>query len=586
MKNDREQIFVGIVASPGYEIAHCQLLLEEEPIVVKRVLSEKDIESEVEHFSVVLSDLDHQLRKVLETLDSKDVSYRVILSQLAFIEDPIFRQEIIDRTQKEKLNIDYIFVQVLQNQVSRMSRSEGSFYEQLLQEFSQFSLFVINSLNGRTYSLAWDKECILVARDLSPSQTVRFIKEQVVGFAIDSGSQTSHVAILARSLGFPAVVGLKNMSMTVQKDSLLIIDGCEGKVIINPTEETLSLYWNLKRRYENYQNRLSDLKEQKSETLDHRKIHLMANVGFPEEIDTVHKMGASGVGLFRTEFLYMNRVNLPTEKEHYEVYKKMLLNLKPLPFYIRTLDIGGDKFTSSINVPKEISSFLGLRAIRLCLKYRDIFTTQLRAIARASALGSISVIFPMISNVDEMNEIEVLWNQVCEEVQSEGIQVGHIKKGVMIETPSSALIADKLLNYADFFSIGTNDLIQYTLAVERGNESIAHLYQPFHPAVLKLLKMVVVEAHRRKVPVHVCGEMAGDPLGALLLIGLGVFHLSMSPVHLLRIKDIVRRVRWQDLHEISQKLIDEEGALGVKNRLKQILLDEKSNDIIKGENYE
>ena len=555
MKNKehiQEKVYRGIPASPGYIVASCHLFLEEESVIVKRHLSDDEVNQELNHFFGIFEKIKTNIEKEMKIFDKKSPSYKVLQSHLLLVSDAFFLQDIENRVRLEKLNVDYIFVQVLQNYFSRFLGESDTERHEILDEMSLFSAHIVNALNRRESSYFDKNKSILVAHDLSPSQTVQ-IRQNLLGIVTDSGSQTSHVSILARSLSIPAVVGLKNISFDIEDGDVIVIDGCVGQVIVRPSEETIACYKEKKKGYEDYRRRLEQLKEQDCQTRDGAVVELMANIEFPEEVQGVKEINAEGVGLFRTEFLYMNRSEVPSEEEHFDVYKKMVIALEGRPFIIRTLDIGGDKFTSVVDVPQDVGSFLGLRAIRLCLHNQDILLPQLYGIARASQYGPLHLLFPMISNIQEVQEILGIWENVLDDLGLKK-EEHSIRVGFMIETPAAAMIADKLASYADFFSIGTNDLIQYSLAVERGNEYISHLYQPFHPAMLKLLEKIVKAAKDHDVDLHVCGEMAGECLGALLLVALGVRRLSMSPMHLLRIKDLIMKSSLKDLEAMYESL--------------------------------
>jgi phosphotransferase system enzyme I (PtsI) len=394
--------------------------------------------------------------------------------------------------------------------------------------------------------------CILVGHDLSPSTTAQLDKKMVLGFATDIGGKTSHTAIIARSLGIPAVVGLQAASDEFDTGDYALLDGYNGTVIINPTDQTLFEYGQLSRIKASLEEKLREIQKQPTVTLDGKAIHLSANIEDQNDIEAVVAHGAEGVGLFRTEFLFISRDSLPSEEDQYKVYRQVAAALKPQPVIIRTLDLGGDKFASHLQLAQEMNPFLGWRAIRFCLAQPELFRAQLRAILRASAEGNVKLMYPMISGLDELNQANALVEKCKAELRAEKIPFDEkLEIGVMVEIPSAALIADTLAKRVKFFSIGSNDLIQYTLAADRTNEKVSHLYEPTHPAILRLIKMTVDAAHQHGVWVGVCGEIAGDPALAPLLIGLGVDELSAAPPVVPQVKYIVRRLKLSEAQELA-----------------------------------
>ena len=394
--------------------------------------------------------------------------------------------------------------------------------------------------------------CSVVAHDLSPSDTTSLDRQNVTGFATDVGSHTSHTAIVARSMNLPAVVGLRNLSQYVHDGQWAILDGYSGTLIIEPSEQTLFIYGQLEVKRHNVQERLDALHDLPAQTLDGHRMILSGNIELPGDVPVVLAAGAEGIGLFRTEFLYLNRKDFPTEEEQYEKYVAVARAVKPNSLIIRTLDIGGDKFRSEDSTPQEVNPFLGFRAIRFCLANVDVFEAQLRAILRASAEGNVKIMYPMISGVAEVMQANEILQQVMLDLKKARVPFDEqIHVGVMIEIPSAALTAEMIAPEVDFFSIGSNDLIQYTMAVDRVNEKVAGLYEPTHPAILRLIRAVVEAGHNNGIWVGVCGEMAGEPLFAPLLLGMGIDELSAAASSLPRVKEVIRRLKFSEAQELA-----------------------------------
>jgi phosphoenolpyruvate-protein phosphotransferase (PTS system enzyme I) len=395
-------------------------------------------------------------------------------------------------------------------------------------------------------------------------------KRKVLGFAIDVGSKTSHTAIMARSLRIPAVVGLKDASSQLQSGQYVLLDGYNGVIVVNPTQQILYEYGQIERKQATFEERLKELQLKPAVTLDGHRVVLSANIEGPQDADAVKFNGAEGVGLFRTEYLFINRGTPPTEEQQYQAYRQAAAALKPLPVVLRTLDLGGDKFLAHLPVPQELNPFLGWRAIRFCLQERDIFREQLRAILRASAEGNVRMMYPMISGLEELNQANALVEEYKAELRQEEIPFDEqLAIGAMIETPSAVVVAESLAKRVKFFSIGTNDLIQYSLAVDRMNEKIAHLYEPTHPAIVRLIKATVDAAHRHGIRVSVCGEMASDPVLAPLLLGLGVDELSAAPPLVPPIKFIIRQLKLSQAKELAEFALQCESSVDILARCQE-----------------
>jgi len=391
-----------------------------------------------------------------------------------------------------------------------------------------------------------------------------------MGFVTNAGGKTSHTAIMARALEIPSVVGLERVTKEVESGDTIVVDGTIGVVIIRPTDETLRKYYEKKQKYEQLEKELFKYKDLPAETPDGFHIKLLANIELIEELSSVLEHGAEGIGLYRTEFLYLNRKDLPSEEEHFNIYKKVIEKIAPYPATIRTLDLGGDKFLSRIDLAEEMNPVMGLRAIRLCLKEVNIFKTQLRALLRASIFGELKILFPMISGMRETFQIKEILEELKHELKKKKIPFNpNIKIGIMIEIPSAATIADLLAREVDFFSIGTNDLIQYTLAIDRVNEHVSYLYNPLHPSIIRLIKTVVEAAHNNGIEVVMCGEMAGDPLYLPILLGLGIDKLSMNPLCILKIKKILRSMTYHESQEFIKVIDHFKTATEIENFMRQ-----------------
>jgi phosphoenolpyruvate-protein phosphotransferase (PTS system enzyme I) len=553
-----EYIFRGIPASPGVCRGKILVLRKIEFCVSKKTVPSDQLAGETQRLEQALLETRQQIfdiqRKVREGIGTEDAN--IFEAHLLVLEDPALIDEVTRFIHKEKINVEYAFHHVAQRYVATLSSIDDEYLRERAADLRDVTSRILNNLLqcGDSSELRHLQEpCIIVSEDLTPSTTALLDKKLVLGFATDSGSKTSHAAIMARSLQIPAVVGLQDASQRARNGDYAVLDGYNGQVIVNPTDQTLFEYGQLVRKQVDIQDKLRDLQDKPAVTLDGRRITLSANVEQPTDTEAVKSFGAEGVGLFRTEYLFINRQVLPTEEEQYRAYRQIASALKPQPVVIRTVDLGGDKFLSHLNVPQEMNPFLGWRAIRLCLEEREIFRAQLRAILRASVEGNIKLMYPMISCVEELCQANALLDEYKAELRQEGVPFDEsIDVGVMIEIPSAAIAAETLARRVKFFSIGTNDLIQYSLAVDRMNERIAHLYEPTHPAIVRLIKMAVDAAHRHNIWVGVCGEMAGDPMLTPLLLGLGIDELSAAPSLVPQIKFLIRRLKMDEARKLAE----------------------------------
>ena len=573
----------GIPAAPGVAFSKAYVLKPKEEFVIpKKEISEEQVPVEISRLEDALINTRREIleiqKKIAQEMTADDA--QIFEAHLLVIEDRMLIDEVILRIKNERLSVEYIFAESLKKYIQVFSRIEDEYLRERVADINDVGRRILQHLLGKSPRGfdALEGDVIIVAHDLSPSDTAAMYKKNVLAFITDIGGRTSHTAIMAKSLEIPAVVGLEDATKKIKTGDTLIVDGKAGMVIINPDENTLEAY-----RVEQY--KLSDitksflviLKNLPAETKDSRKVQLAANIELPEEIPSVIEHGAEGIGLYRTEYFYMNRKDLPSEEEHYQAYRMVTEKIAPHSVIIRTLDLGGDKFLSSLKVPHDMLPFLGWRAIRFCLARPDIFKTQLRAILRASAAGKLKIMYPMISGFEELEQANAILNEAKEELRKEGKPFDErIQVGAMIEVPSAAVTCDILARGADFFSIGTNDLIQYSLAVDRTNEKIAYLYEPAHPAVLRLIKNIIDAGHKAGRWVGMCGEMAGEPEFVLLLLGLELDEFSVSPYVVPEIKHLIRLVSMQQAKEIAKQAMTlatgTEVVEYVNTRLKEIIV--------------
>ncbi|MCA9401220.1 MAG: phosphoenolpyruvate--protein phosphotransferase, partial [Candidatus Omnitrophica bacterium] len=458
---------------------------------------------------------------------------------------------------------------VMKKQIKIFSKIEDEYLRERVNDVNDVGRRVLKNLvdENKLHDLDnLNEELIVVAHDLSPSDTASMYNKNIIAFATDIGGRTSHTAIMAKSLGVPATVGLKEATLRVRNQDFIIVDGRKGLVIIHPTEETRRSYESARERIQQFKNQYEDIKDLPTETTDGHHVKILANLELPEEIPHIHDMGAEGIGLYRTEYFYMNRIDLPNEEEQFEAYKHVAQAMGSKQVTIRTVDLGGDKFISSLQIPRDMYPFLGWRAIRFCLERPDIFKTQLRAILRASSYGNIRIMFPMISGIDEFRKAVQILDESKKSLWDEQVPFNEqIPVGAMIEVPSAALTVDILAKEANFFSIGTNDLIQYSLAVDRVNEQTAALYDPNHPAIIRMIKKVIDDAHQKGVEVGLCGEMCSEPIHALILLGLGLNDFSMSAQNILQIKKLIRSVSLEDARKVAEGVLQLSTSFDIEN---------------------
>jgi phosphotransferase system enzyme I (PtsI) len=567
-----EKVFRGIAVSAGVCRGKVIVLRRARHAIAKRELPADEINAEVKRFEQSLVRTRQQIteiqRRVSTTMSSSDAD--IFDAHLLMLEDRVLIEEVIKLIREQKANADYAFHTASDRYITVLEAVEDEYLRERAADLRDLTGRVLDNLLEvkDQFDLRHLKEpCILVGHDLSPSMTAQLDKKFVLGFVTDIGGKTSHTAILARSLDIPAVVGAKSISEELDTGDYALLDGYNGTVVVNPTDQTLFEYGQLAKIKATLGEKLREVQHQPAVTLDGKAIHLSANIENQHDVTAVKAHGAEGVGLFRTEFLFINRENLPTEDEQYTVYSEVATALKPHSVIIRTLDIGGDKFASHLQLAQEMNPFLGWRAIRFCLAQPELFRAQLRAILRASANGNVKLMYPMISGLDELLQANAFVEKCKAELRAEKIAFDeNLEIGAMIEIPSAVLVADSLAKRVKFFSIGSNDLIQYTLAADRTNEKVSHLYEPTHPAILRLIKMTVDAAHAHGIWCGVCGEIAGDPILAPLLVGLGVDELSAAPAVIDQVKYMIRRVKLDEARWLADFALTSESPTEILAR--------------------
>jgi phosphotransferase system enzyme I (PtsI) len=558
--------YKGVGVSPGIAIGRAVIVEKRVASVYRVPIRDEEVESEVSRFLESLAKTRDELLDLKAKVSrSMGEEYAQIFEAHAMIVgDASFADKVQQKIESEQVNAEWALAEVQEELQARFNSFEDDYLRERVADVKDVAERVLVNLQGVAHhDLSEIKhDVIIIADDLTPSDTIHFNRRPIVGFATEVGGRTSHTSIIAKSLFMPAVIGVPRLTKIVDNDELIIVDGYEGSVVVNPTPAMVEEYRSRESRHEEAEQRLLENRNLAAVTKDNRKVSLQANIELVEELDDANKFGAEGIGLYRSEFLYISTSpDLPTEEEHFNIYRKLAEAVAPNWCIIRTFDLGGKKLAREIMGSKEDNPVLGLRALRLCMQHRDMFKTQLRALLRASAHGKIKIMFPLVSGVQELRQVKTLVREIRTELDEQGVAYNKdLQIGIMIEVPSAAVIADLLATEADFFAIGTNDLIQYSLAIDRGNENVSYLYEPLHPGILRLVKGVIDAGKRAGIPVEMCGEMASDPIYAIVLLGLGLEIFSMNPSSIPVIKNVIRSVRYKDCKRIADIALQKKTA--------------------------
>jgi len=574
--NSEEKVLRGIGVSPGIVIGKTVPLERQRTTFIHRRVSAEEVTSEIKRFEAAIEKSKGQLEEVKQQILEKGFKQHsyILDVHLKVMEDRMLRDETIKMIKTQLVNTEWALKVTLDKISEAFDAIEDEYLRERKEDINHVVERILRNLIGRELRKVGDLEgdVIIVAHDLSPADTIQLNLQRVIGFVTDMGGKTSHTAIVSRSLEIPAIVGLEDITAYVGGGETIIVDGTEGVVIVDPSRETIKAYQVKQHHYRYLERELLKYSALTAETQDGHHLTLQANIELIEEIPAVIQYGAEGIGLYRTEYLYLNRKTLPDEEEHFQIYKRLTEEIAPYPVTIRTLDLGGDKFASHIELADQVNPAMGLRAIRFCLMEQDIFKAQLRGILRASTYGKVKILLPMISGVEELREVKAILEDAKNELRGSGFAFDpEIPLGVMIEIPSAAITADILAREVDFFSIGTNDLIQYSLAIDRVNKYVSYLYEPLHPAIVRHIKGVVELAHEEGIEAGICGEMAADPLYTLIFLGLGLDELSMHPLAIPRVKKVLRRSTRTEgenlLKEILQFTTAKETEVFIRNEM-------------------
>ncbi|MBT9439681.1 MAG: phosphoenolpyruvate--protein phosphotransferase [Desulfobacterales bacterium] len=570
----REIILTGINVSPGICIGKAYLVdIEGVDVVKKYFISEDDVQDEIKRFKSAVNKAKQQMLTIITNApeELRDHTY-ILETHKTLLKDKMLYGRTIETIKNEKVNAEWALKKVVSDVKSMFKNMSDSYLKERATDIVYVSDRIMRNLLGEETEKISDiaKRVILVANDLSPAEASQINLERIKGFVTDRGGKTSHTSIIARTLEIPAVMGLGNATNIIKNDDLIIIDGTVGTVIIHPTEETLLEYGDRSAKYEELKAAITRDSHLQAETADGFQLKVMGNIELPEEVVSVIDYGGDGIGLYRTEFQYLSSPSLPNEYELFDKYKDVVEVIAPKPVTIRTLDINGDKAFSNNPDYMEANPALGLRAIRYCLKNPDVFRTQLRAILRAAAFGNVRILIPMISSYEEVLETKRILDEVADALDKEGTLFNrNVELGIMIEVPSAVIIADILAGEVDFFSLGTNDLIQYSLAIDRGNRNVAHLYHSLHPAIIRMIKQLADVARNKGIKLFMCGEMASDPINLPILLGLGIDELSMNPQSIPAVKSMIRALKVEDARAFMKDVFKQNTASGVEELIRE-----------------
>jgi phosphoenolpyruvate-protein phosphotransferase (PTS system enzyme I) len=562
----------GIAASSGIAIAKAYQLATPDLSFEKKTIENPS--EEIERLDFALNTSKSELEKIKEHTKNSlgDEHAEIFSAHLLILNDPEMMNPMKDKIKENNVNAETALDEVATMFIEMFQNMDNEYMRERAADIRDVTKRVMAHLLGVTFPdpALIDQEVIVIAEDLTPSDTAQLNRQYVKGFATDIGGRTSHSAIMARSLEIPAVVGTKNVTRTINQNDIVIIDGMDGKVIIQPSEEELANYREKQDSFRKQQEEWAELKDEPTFSKDGEQVELVANIGTPNDIDGVLNNGGEGVGLYRTEFLYMGKSELPSEEEQFEAYKTVLEKMDGKPVVVRTLDVGGDKELNYLNLPKEMNPFLGFRAIRFCLENETVFRPQLRALLRASAYGNLKIMFPMIATLEEFRQAKAILLDEKKSLKADGVKVSEdIEVGIMVEIPSTAVTAKQFAKEVDFFSIGTNDLIQYTMAADRMNEQVSYLYQPYHPAILHLVNNVIEAAHKEGKWAGMCGEMAGDPIAIPILLGLGLDEFSMSATSILPARTQIKNLSKKGITKHKEKIL----SMGTSDEVVEFIKD-------------